>query len=199
MANLTQGFGAVPVQTGPGSTPKCQPGYFQIPASVTTPIYPGDPVISNGTGATTGIPQVVAYTAGGGTGIKGFVAQVFDANYHPLPDPNSSASSMAGTGSTVRYCTLYDTSLTFLMREDSDASSLAVTDIGANVDMVAVASNAGNAVENTSGWRVDSSSKATTATLPLRIEGFEPTNRENDATLANKIVRVTINNVMDGV
>lgn len=188
MANPTNGTGLKAICRTDGLPLSVLPLMFRIPATETSPVYPRDPMKLSGADL-----EVILFTAATTSGIRGVVAQVFDSNMHPLPDPNASAATLANTGSTLRYCTLYDANapIIYEIREDSDTSSLAVTDIGNNCDLIPQASNAGNAIENTSGWYLDSNTKGT-GTLHCRIVGFSPKTQENDPTLDNKLVLVTI-------
>ena len=82
-----------------------------------------------------------------------------------------------------------DATTGFEIQEDAVGGALAVTGIGLNADLIAAS---GSTVTKRSGFQLDTSTAATTATLQLRIERF--VNRaDNDIGAANAKVLVRIN------
>jgi len=77
----------------------------------------------------------------------------------------------------------------FEIQEDSVGGALAVTDIGLNADFI---NAAGNAYTKRSGAMLDTSTKATTATLPLKIIGLVPRPNNDIGATAKVIVKINV-------
>jgi hypothetical protein len=86
-----------------------------------------------------------------------------------------------------------DPNLLFMAQEDGDGSSLDMVDAGLNINFIV---GAGNTTSGQSGMQIDSSTVATTATLPLKL--IEPVQTpDNELTAlgqANTRWVVKINN-----
>jgi hypothetical protein len=82
--------------------------------------------------------------------------------------------------STDRYLLVADDPSLILQAQFSAAASFSTADIGLNVGYRVTA---GNTASGSSGMDIDNATKATTATLPLKIVGFNyrPDNTVGDA------------------
>lgn len=141
---------------------------YYVLASDSTAIYPGDPVVISGTGDARGTPSATRATAATGP-ITGVMVGV--ANEPSLPASNDMLQLGYRPASTAGYILVCDDpNVLYEIQEDSVGGSLAATSIGLNAALIA---GAGNPNTRTSGFMLDSSTAATTATLPLRIIQLE--------------------------
>jgi hypothetical protein len=165
--------------------------YF-VPSSDSTVIMVGDLVkLAGGARDATGVPTVTRATASDavvGVVIGVLFTGVGDAqNIPPVTDLNPPVYRRA---STDRYLLVADDPNLVLRGQLSAAGSYAAADMSLNVNYRATA---GNTSTGSSGFDVDISTKATTATLPLKLFGVpnDPQNVVGDSFLD---VYVTINN-----
>lgn len=190
MANANVAFGLKPVMDAAG-TPfngSLETVYHQ--ASDGTALYIGDPVVIDGSSDANGVRSVIRASAGGSiTGVvQGF-----------MPD---GTTNMAGYGaaSTAYYLLICsDPDALFEIQEDSVGGALAAADIGLNASMIVAA---GSSYTKRSGVMLDTSTKATTATLELKIKGLSqrPDNAVgNQAKVLVKINKHTDSNAVAGV
>lgn len=179
MANADSPFGLKPVkEAGSGAYSGGVNMYYHA-AGDATALYIGDPVVKAGGADGAGISTVVRGAAGGPfTGVVvGFV-----------PDGVVDVAGY-GAASTAYYVLVADDPNTmFEIQEDGDGGAIAAADIGLNASVI-VAS--GNSYTKRSGVELDTSTKATTAGLELKIVGLVP--RPNNALSANARVLVKIN------
>jgi hypothetical protein len=156
--------------------------YF-VPASDGTAMGAGDLVKLAGSASTDGY-ATVAQAAAGNPAIGVVVGFVND--YTNLNNPGSYRAA-----STARYVLVCDSpDVVYEVQEDAVGGALAVADIGLNADSIVAAASS---TTGQSGMQLDTSTKATTATLQLKILGF--VNRpDNEIGSANAKVWVTINN-----
>jgi hypothetical protein len=157
MANANNPRGFVPIRNAGSTGETGGVEMFYVPASDGTALYIGDPVVRNGSADAAGVPAVVMATAGGAiTGIvEGFV-------------PNGTVD-IAGyrAASTAAYVLVRtDPDTLYEIQEDGVGGQLAAADIGLNADFIVAA---GTAYNKRSGTMLDTSTKATTITLPLKI------------------------------
>lgn len=132
--------------------------YF-VPATDANAMFIGDPVIRAGSADGRGIPTVALATAAGGAYVTGAIV-----GFEPNPDNLSLTYRLA---STARYVMVADDpDLLFQIQEDSVGGALAATSVSLNADLIA---GTGSTTTGQSGWMLDSSTAATTATLQLRI------------------------------
>ena len=185
MANVNTPFGLVPYRDSAGRPFTGQGKLYYVAASDGTALYPGDPVILSGPADADGVPGVIRATAAGGAYITGAVIAV-----EPTmgAGANGRDSTLYRAASTERYVWVADDPDTeFLIQEDAVGGALAAADVGLNADLIAGAAS----TYNQSGWQLDTSTKATTNTLQLRILGFAQ--RVGNEVGANAKVRVKIN------
>lgn len=183
MANANTPFGFKPVKMhGSGAmTGGCE--VFNVPASDATALFIGDPVIRAGSADANGVATATRASASGN--ITGVVVGTMDASMNPT------RSRTASVNSYVLVCT--DPDMVYEVQEDAVGGALAAADVGLNADIVA---GSGSSTTGLSGFQLDTSTKATTSTLPLKILGF--VQRLDNAIGANAKVLVKINAGTDG-
>lgn len=157
-------YGLRPVRYKSGAPYNGAANTYHVPASDSTALFVGDPVLITGTADADGVPDVARAAAG--ARITGIVVG-FSAN------PSDTSDGAIETGyraaSTKAYVLVADDpNLLFEVREDAVGGALAVADVGLNVDLVAAA---GSTTTKKSGYLLDSSSKVTTA-AQVRVVGF---------------------------
>ena len=186
MANTNFPFGLLPYRDASGRLFNGQGKLYYVPASDSTALYPGDPVILAGSADADGVPSVTRATAAGGNYLIGPVIAV---------DPtlgagaNGRDSTLYRAASTERYVWVADDPNTeFLIQEDAVGGALAAADVGLNADLIA---GSASTAYSQSGWQLDTSTKATTNTLQLKILGFAQ--KVGNEIGANAKVRVKIN------
>lgn len=181
MPNANTPFGLKPVrEAGSGPHNGGLNQYFHA-AGDATALYIGDPVIKSGTSDASGAyPSVIKATAAGAiTGVvQGFV-----------PDGVTNVAGF-GAASTAYYLLVSDDPDTlYEIQEDAVGGALAITDVGLNADFINAAPGTGRKL---SGTMLDTSTKATTAGLPLKIVAVTP-RPNNEVGSANSKVLVKIN------
>lgn len=183
MANVSRVNGFRAVKHVNGSNYNGASNWYFVPATDGTALARGDLVKLAGSASTDGYATITkATTSGACVGVvAGFLT---DYSNLAIPDQYRAAS-------TARYALVIDSpDVVFEAQEDAVGGALAVTDIGLNVDFI----DAGvSTTTGASGMQVDTSTKAATATLPLKLMGF--VNRvDNEIGSANAKVLVVINN-----
>lgn len=130
---------------------------YKIAAAYGTALFIGDPVARNNQG------DIIIATAGAGNYVLGALLGLFDANFCPMATPHLVAAT-AG----VHYGLVADDPMQlFCAMEDSVGNNLALTDLAANVDLIAGAG--GSANTGLSGWMLDSSTAGAGATVQCRL------------------------------
>ena len=157
MANQNAPFG-MGVITRTGSEFIGGVNLYYIPASDSTAMAVGDPVVSGGGADTDGVPSIARAAAG--NAIRGYIVGfVYDRDNENLPNLRAA--------STARYAYVADDPAgRIVIQEDSVGGALAAADVGSNANFIV---SAPNAVTGRSQVQLDSSTAATTATLPLKI------------------------------
>ncbi len=148
-----------------------------------TALYIGDPVVKSGSADTAGVPSVILASVGGPISgvVQGFV---------PNGTTDMAAYGAASTAYYVLCCT--DPDIVYEIQEDGVGGAIAAGDIGLNASIIIAA---GNAYSKRSGVMLDTSTKATTAGLELKIMGV--TQRPNNAVGEFAKVLVKINDHTD--
>lgn len=181
MANSNTPWGLRPVRHRSGAPYNGAATRYAIPASDGTAVYLGDPVILAGSADADGVATVTKATAAGGAYMLGPVVSV---------EPITRDSTTYREASTLRYVWVADDpDLIFEVQEDAVGGALAVADVGLNADWIA---GSGSTITGLSGAMLDTSTKATTNTLQLRILGFKQS-VDNEVGSANAKVLVAIN------
>ncbi len=180
MANSSQAFGLRPFGTDGGSPYSGKLRKYAVPSGYGTALYPGDPVIIDGSSQTDPngevIPTIARATAAGTNYITGVIVQVLPAK---ADDPMYIAANTGG------YVLVDDDpySLFEIMGSTTDA----VGDVGNTASLVA---GTGSTALGVSGFQLDSTTISTGTQLV--IEGFRQQNN-NDLTVANPVLIVRIN------
>lgn len=179
MANLDTPFGLKAINSV-GSSYAGQVTQYFVPASDSTAIFVGDPVVKTGTANTDGMPIATKATAGAGNAITGVVVSVsYDGD---------DLQSTYRKASTDRIVFVDDAPQTrFVVQADG---AVAVTDIGNNADLVFT--NAGSTVYGVSGVELDSTTFGTGATKQVKVVGLY--DQIDNEIGANAKLIVTINN-----
>lgn len=170
--------GLVPVRHKDGASYNGASNVYYVPASDSTALFVGDPVIIAGSGDVNGVPSITR--SGAGDRITGVVV-----GFAPLPNADAGSTTALNRGyrtaDTEDYVLVADdTDLVFEATEDGTGGFLAVTNIGNNVDL---AVGAGSAITKKSGFILDSSTAATT-TAQVRILGMSQTVNNTVGTTA---------------
>jgi hypothetical protein len=155
---------------------------YSCPSTYATALFPGDPVLITGTADADGYSEINAAT--NGSSISGVVVGFEDA---------ASLALGYGAASTTRAVLVDDDPESlFEVQEDAVGGALAAADVGLNCDLI---SAAGSTTQRTSGWQLDTSTKATTATLQCKIVEIQhrADNEFATAGVANTKVLVKIN------
>lgn len=183
MPNTDIAFGLKPVRYASGSPYSGSVNEYFVPASDSTALFVGDPVIIAG-GADAGLTAatVTRATAGATNRITGVVV-----GFRPSDSIIANGYRLASTAAYVMVAD--DPDLLFEIQDDSVGGALAAADIGLNADLVA---GTGSAVTKRSGFMLDTSTKATGATLQVRIEGLMPRVDVEVGTTAKVLVRINL-------
>jgi len=189
MPNVSRINGFRPVKTITGAAWNGQATRYFIPSGNATNTFVGDLVKLDATGDTTaaggknkGIRTVTQATATGA--VVGVIVGL-------EIDPTNLNTPQYRTASTGRYVYVADDpNLVFEAQEDAVGGALGVADVGLNVDFIV---GTGSTSTGASAMQIDTSTKATTATLPLKIVEFVQRD-DNEVDSANAKVLVKINN-----
>ena len=183
MANVSRVFGLRPVKHLDGSPWNGAVNLYYVPATDATAMGTGDLVKFAGSASVDGFPTI-AQAAAGDASVGVVVGFAVDYS-------NLNLVSQYRAASTARYALVVDSpQVVFETQEDAVGGAAAVTDVGLNANVIVAAPSSANGL---SGMQLDTSTKATTATLQLKIIGFVP-RVDNEIGSANAKVLVTINN-----
>lgn len=167
MANTNAPMGLAPKEYLDG-TPWNGAGHVYCILSTDNNAYAiGDPVTLAGSGDANGIPNVTLATAGTGNVVTGVIVSAGGTKYGgPLADATNLNTTVIPAAKTKDYYVMVcdDPNVLFEIQEDSIGNNLAKTDLGNNFNLIS-GTNSGYM----SGWMLDSSSAATTATLQLKL------------------------------
>lgn len=173
MANVNAPRGLIPTKHLNGNPWNGKTTMYYLPATDGTAVFIGDLVKTAGTSGAAGVVvagqdvegmMAITRITGGTTGqdIVGVVAGF-------LPDPTR-LDLRHRLASTARIALVVDDpTVLFELQEDADTTPIAAASVGLNA---AVSTTAGSATTGLSGIEIDSSSVATTATLPVKIHGL---------------------------
>lgn len=174
MANVDTPQGLVPVRylNGAPYNGQCRP--YVHASGDTVPLYIGSPVTQSGTcnAAAVGGYKIGELETVKLIGVAG--------NTPPITGVVVAIDPLQGAGGVGRDSTIYcaastervvwvadDPMIVFQIQEDDGAAAIALTDAGNNFDFVAT--SAGSTVTGISGWELDSSTAATTATGDVQL------------------------------
>jgi hypothetical protein len=179
MANNDAPFGLRPVRTGISSQ---QQNRYRIANNYGTAIFQGD-LVAMVTGG--GIERV-------GAGGSGLILGVFNGCFYTDPTTGKPTYSAYYPGSVaaddIMATVIDDPGATFEVQSDE---AFPVADLAGNFDIVATA---GDTTSGMSRVELDTSTGATTATLPLKAIDISQDPENSDVSSANTNVIVKINN-----
>jgi hypothetical protein len=194
MANTVRVNGFRPVKHLNGSPYNGQTNIYFAAGTM----YVGDLVKLSGTSDPSGsAPSIVVSTAAGDTATGdasvGVVVGKVVTKLDPVTGKLSTGSMALDTPQAIAandYVLVADADdILFEAQEDAVGGAMAITDVGQNVNFV---DGGGSSTTGASGMQVDTSTKAGTANLVLKIRGF--VNRpDNEVGVANAKVLVSIN------
>lgn len=153
MANANIATGLTPRRYRNGAPWTGAARTYHVPATNTTSLFIGDPVIITGTADSMGYPDVGIAATGAITGVV--------VGFRPTAPFSPNKYLPAGQEGYVIV-----TDDPTLLYEVQDNGALPVASIGLNANLVAGAGNVGT---GWSGWQLNASSAATTASLQVRI------------------------------
>lgn len=194
MANVSKVNGFRPVKHLNGSPYNGQTNIYFAAGTM----YVGDLVKLSGTADASGTaPSVVVSTAAGDTATGdasvGVVVGKVVTKLDPVTGKMTNGSIALDTPQTIAandYVLVADSpDLIFEIQEDGVGGAMAITDVGNNVNFI---DGGGSSTTGASGMQVDTSTKATTANLVLKIRGFAA-RPDNEVGSANAKVLVSIN------
>lgn len=171
MANANKPSGLAPVKYLGGADWDGKGNMYYIAASDTNAFYPGDPVTLSGDGdAVRGIPGVTIGVAGA-TCVGAILAIGVNPDGGPYIDPNNLTLTNAPATKTQPYYVLVadDPNIIFEIQEVGTGTQLTSAEIGLNANFVAAAPATG---AKYSGYQLDNSTEAVTATLNLKLLGL---------------------------
>lgn len=193
MANANIAKGLVPYRYTSGAKYNGAVNIYSVPSTYATSLFIGDPVVATGASDGNGIPVVQIATAAGGAFTLGPIVSIV-AGGDPVV-PVTRDLPVYHPASTNQYVLVADDpTLLFWMQEDSVGGSIAMATAGTkNVDLIA---GAGSTITGLSGWMLDSSTIATTATLQMRlVSGLQEADNAMAATNAKWLVKINLHSL----
>jgi len=202
MANNDNPTGLIPVGYLNGAPYNGQGRMFHVPATDGTAIFVGSPVTLAATGSNTAavVNAEQFYAPGTVADVKHAAA---GAGTVPILGVCVAVEPIIGTGADQQNSTIYraastdryiwvetDPQVIYEIQEDNAVSDIAAADVNLNADLIAT--SAGSTVTGLSGWELDSSSVAATATLDVQVLGL--VNRPDNVigTNAKWLVRINL-------
>lgn len=191
MANANTPFGGIYVRHRSGAVLNGAANPYVVASGDATALFIGDPVVLTGTGNTTQVeaPGVGSFKEGelavvtrATAGITGFIVAV-------AADPTNLENQFRLASTERIVLVMDDPEALFEMQEDSVGGALAVTDIGLNVPLVA---GTGDTITGRSGFQLDSSLAAATATLAMRLHSIVRREDNEIGTNAKWLVSVNV-------
>lgn len=155
--------------------------YFH-PATDAVALFVGDPVIIAGSADGDGTPTATRATAASAGRITGVVV-----GFEPNATINAAGYGAASTAFYALVCD--DPNVLYEIQEDGVGGSLAATSVGLNADLIAAS---GSTATKQSGFMLDSSTAAVTATLQLRIVQLEQRADNEIGTTAKWLVAINL-------
>jgi hypothetical protein len=184
MANTNSALGLIPRRYRNGSPWMGACRTYYVPASDANPIFIGDPVIIAGSGDAAGYPTCTLATAGSAGRITGVCVGLRPGGNGTTTPPRYRAAS---TAEYILVCD--DPAILYEIQEDGIGGALAVTNIGQNADLI---SGTGSTYTGASGFMLDSSTAAVTATLQLRIVELQHRPDNDIGTSAKWLVAINL-------
>ena len=186
MANPNKPAGLVPVQYLNGSPWFGQARTYYIAQADTNAYAIGDPVASSGSGDSNGVAGVTLATAGTGNAVRGAIVGI-GTKESLMADPNNLNTLIIPATKTQPYYVMVvdDPNVIFSIQEGNTTTYLTAADIGSNANLFSGANNG-----FVSGWTLNNSGLAVTATLQLRILGLQRTIDNTFGQYAKWLVKI---------
>ena len=173
MANANRPSGLSPVGYLNGAPWTGGGRVYCIPDTDDTNKYAiGDPVAIAGSADANGIATITLATAGTGNPILGAIVSTGGTKYGGVfADPDALGDIVIPATKSKAYYVLVvdDPNVIFECQEEATGTALAAADVGLNANLVSGADNG-----YVSGWQVDRTGAAVTATLQVRLLGLNP-------------------------
>jgi len=180
MANVNRPAGLLPTRHASGGTPQRSGGYT-IASGLAQNLFKGDPVTLTGTDRNITIGAAGGPYIGVFAGVK-YVDQNGEVQFRPRWP--------SGQVATEIEAFVYDDPMQeFVVQADNGGGAIAAAQVGLNANLLA---GSGNTFTGRSGWQLDTSSAATTATLAAKILGLARIPENDFGDFAK--VRVLLNN-----
>lgn len=193
MANPNTPYGLRPYAYASGAPYNGAIQTYYVPVGNTTALFLGDPVtvITNSSDGN-GVPTAEIATAAGGTYVTGvFMGIVNNAGQSTITLLQSQTPYLAASQAAyIAVCD--DPNLVFAIQEDSVGGAMVSGASSRNADLVA---GSGSTVTSQSGWMLDSSTLAVTATLQLRIMRLLQETDNAVGTYAKWLVRLNLSTI----
>lgn len=170
MANVSSISGLSPVGYLNGAPWNAQGRRYCIPSTDGNAYAIGDPLAYAGSADANGVATVILATAGTGNAVLGSLLGMGGRTYGgPSVDTaNLETTIIPATKTRAYYVTVADDPNTiFEIEEESTGTALAAADVGLNANLVAGTNNG-----YVSGWMLDRTGAAVTATLQVRLLGL---------------------------
>jgi hypothetical protein len=185
MPNVNSPYGLQPVRERDGSPYSGGGNTYFVPATDSTALFIGDPVILAGSSGNAqpgpeSYPTVTRATAGATNRITGVVV-----GFQPSPAFVPFGYRPASTAMNVIVAD--DPFLEFAIQADVDG--IADTQVGLNANLTA---GSGSTATKKSGFILDGTTPATDATFQLRVLGLEPQITNEFGAYANVLVRINL-------
>lgn len=180
MANVSRINGFRPVKHTDGSPYSGQQNRYFVTTGYGTSIFVGDLVVLSGSADADGVPGIQQAAANG-------VCVGVVVGFEPNPDNLTQNHRPANTN---RYAYVADApDIVMEAQEDAVGGAMSIADVGLNVNFIV---GTGSVTTGQSAMQVDTNTKDTTNTLPLRILGFVQ-RPDNEVGSANAKVLVGFN------
>lgn len=178
MANANIARGLIPSRFRNGAPYNGASRTYYVPSTYGTNIFVGDPLILVTVSTeSSGIPIVNVATAAGGAYVIGSCVGIGQAGNPPVAITRDMPPyHQASTAGYIQVAD--DPEILFEVQENG---AMGIGAVGRNVDLV---SAAGSTASGYSGWMLNSSTLATTATLQMRVV-YPVIREDNDPTLTN--------------
>lgn len=172
MANVNRPMGLQPVQYLNGAPYNGAGRVYCIPTTDSTNKYAiGDPVALAGGGDTNGVPTITLATAGTANQLLGVIISSGASGYGGTYGDVSQSSLVVPATKAKNYYVLVETdpNVVYEIQEVGTGTPLAATEIGINANLSSGSDNG-----TYSGWMLDNSGTAVTATLQLKLLQLAP-------------------------
>jgi len=167
MANVSRISGLSPVAYLNGAPWNGQARTYCIPSTDNNAYAIGDPMAFAGSADANGVPTVILATAGTNNPVLGPIVGPGGTKYGgPLMDPTDLDNILIPATKTKNYyvAIVDDPNVIFEIEEESTGTAFTAAEVGLNANLVAGTNNG-----YVSGWMIDRTSPAVTATLQLRL------------------------------